>query len=106
MATPVPGKASAPRSGLWTVIGRLAREAGARHARGYALALSFMIAIAGTTAASAWIVRDVVNQVFVDRDTGELIGLAFAVVVISALRGLSLYGSIVTLSRVANAITA
>ena len=65
--------------------------------RGYILATVFMIFVAATTALSAWIMKDVVNQVFVDRDMDELIFCAAQSLVISIARGISLYGSTVTL---------
>ena len=90
--------------GIWRIIGRLFADAGRKYMRGYILATVFMIFVAATTALSAWIMKDVVNQVFVDRNMGELIFYAAAVAVISIARGISLYGSTVTLSRVGNAI--
>jgi ATP-binding cassette subfamily B protein len=93
-------------NGVWGVIYRLFIEAGVKHLAGYGIAMLFLLLVAGTTALSAWIVKDVVDQVFVDRNLGELFFLSIAVVVISALRGLSLYGSTVTLSRIANGIAA
>ena len=91
---------------VWAVIYRLFVYAGLKHITGYGFALFLLLMVAGTTALSAWIVKDVVDQVFVDRNFSQLIALSVAVVVISALRGLSLYGSTVTLSRISNSIAA
>jgi ATP-binding cassette subfamily B protein len=92
--------------GPWPLIGRLFREAGKKHTGGYIIATIFMVLVAGTTALSAWILRDVVDQVFVDRDLATLTFLVGGVVVISLVRGIALYGSTVTLTRVGNAIVA
>jgi ATP-binding cassette subfamily B protein len=92
--------------GPWPVIKRLFKESGKKHTGGYIIATIFMGFVALTTALSAWILRDVVDQVFVDQDIAMLSGLVLAVVVISLARGVSLYGSTVTLTRVGNAIVA
>ena len=92
--------------GVWSVIYRLFMDAGVKHIAGYGLAFLFLLLVAGSTALSAWIVKDVVNQVFVDRNLSELTFLAIAVIAISTLRGMSLYGSTVTLSRIGNSIAA
>ena len=89
---------------VWQAVRRLLLDAGRKHARGYAIAMMFMIFVAVTTSLSAWLIKSVVNQVFVDRRIDELMLLAMAVVVISILRGASLYGSDVTLTRVGNSI--
>jgi ATP-binding cassette subfamily B protein len=92
--------------GPWPTILRLFRESGKKHTGGYIIATVFMGFVALTAALSAWILRDVVDQVFVDQDMAVLSGLVIAVVVISLVRGISLYGSTVTLTRVGNAIIA
>lgn len=92
--------------GPWPTIMRLMAESGKKHTTGYIIATVFMGLVAITSALSAWILRDVVDQVFVDKDLAVLSGLVIAVIVISAVRGISLYGSTVTLTRVGNAIIA
>ncbi len=92
--------------GPWPTVFRLMRESGKKHTMGYVIATVFMGFVALTSALSAWILRDVVDQVFVDQDLAVLSGLVVAVIVISLVRGISLYGSTVTLTRVGNAIVA
>ncbi len=92
--------------GPWPTVFRLMRESGKKHTLGYIIATVFMALVALTAALSAWILRDVVDQVFVDQDLAVLSGLVIAVIVISVVRGISLYGSTVTLTRVGNAIIA
>jgi ATP-binding cassette, subfamily B, bacterial MsbA len=94
------------KGGPWPLIIRLFRESGKKHTAGYIVATVFMGLVALTSALSAWILRDVVDQVFVDQDIAALSGLVVAVIVISLVRGISLYGSTVTLTRVGNAIIA
>jgi ATP-binding cassette subfamily B protein len=88
------------------LIGRLLRDSGRKYALGYSIALLFMIMVAGSTAATAWIMQDVVNQVFIDHRADWLIYLAVIIVALSVMRGVGTYGSTVALSRVGNSIVA
>jgi len=72
----------------------------------YALAFVFMGFVAATTAASAWIMKDVINEVFINRDKEMIYVIAGAVIAIFTLKGASTYGQMVVLSRVGNAIVA
>ncbi len=92
--------------GPWPIIGRLFRDSGRKHALGYIVATFFMCLVAASTALSAWILRDVVNQVFVDRNVTVLGLLVVGVVLISLVRGISLYASTLTLTKIGNAIVA
>ena len=94
------------KNGPWPLVIRLFQDSGKKHTAGYVIATVFMGLVALTSALSAWILRDVVDQVFVDQDIAVLSGLVVAVIVISLVRGISLYGSTVTLTRVGNAIIA
>lgn len=71
----------------------------------YLLAFVFMGLIAATTAASAWIMRDVVNEVFVNKDPFMVYAIGVFVLVIYTVKGVATYGQIVVLSRVGNQIT-
>ncbi|WP_029066411.1 ABC transporter ATP-binding protein [Labrenzia sp. DG1229] len=71
----------------------------------YLLAFVFMGLIAATTAASAWIMRDVVNEVFVNKDPVMVYAIGVFVLVIYTVKGVATYGQIVVLSRVGNQIT-
>jgi ATP-binding cassette subfamily B protein len=88
------------------LISRLIRDHGRSHWRGYAFAFLCMGGIAASTSLAAWLMRDVINKVFLDRDAQAVIWLAVAVVVIYTVKGLSTYGQQVTLSRIANSIVA
>ena len=72
----------------------------------YFLAFIFMGLVAATTAASAWIMKDVINEVFINRDKAMIYTIAGVVIFIFTLKGLSTYGQMVVLSRVGNAIVA
>nr|WP_319387042.1 ABC transporter ATP-binding protein [uncultured Roseibium sp.] len=70
----------------------------------YLLAFVFMGVIAATTAASAWIMRDVVNEVFVNKDAQMVYVIGAVVFFIFTLKGAATYGQIVVLARVGNEI--
>lgn len=70
----------------------------------YLLAFVFMGVIAATTAASAWIMRDVVNEVFVNKDAQMVYVIGAVVFFIFTLKGVATYGQIVVLARVGNEI--
>lgn len=72
----------------------------------YLLAFVFMGLVAATTAASAWIMKDVINEVFINRDKTMIYVIAGVVIGIFTLKGAATYGQMVVLSRVGNAIVA
>lgn len=94
------------KRGPWQVISRLFRDGWRKYLPGYGIASFFMLFVAGSTALTAWIIGDVVDQVFIDRSVTKLILLAAGVVTISLVRGVSLYGSAVALARTGNALVA
>ena len=100
------GKGLKDPGGSLSLMGRLLREQGSRHWRGYAFAFVCMALMAGSTASSAWIMRDVIDKVFIDKNMTSLWQIAVFLVFISLLKGASAYGQQVALARVANAIVA
>ncbi len=106
MRNPFKSKTWTDPNGTVQLIKRLFSENFRTYIPQYALAFVFMGMIAATTAASAWIMRDVVNQVFVDKDESMVYVIAAIVLVIFALKGASTYGQMVVLSRVGNSIIA
>ena len=59
-----------------------------------------------TTAAAAWLVKDIVNSVFADQSSQLLLSLVLAVLAIFMARGLSTYFQTVISQRVSNSIVA
>jgi ATP-binding cassette subfamily B protein len=94
-----------PGSSL-SLISRLLQEQGARHWRGYVFAFCCMATMAASTASSAWIMRDVIDKVFIEKNMVALWQIASFLIFISILKGMSAYGQQVALARVANAIVA
>jgi subfamily B ATP-binding cassette protein MsbA len=82
------------------LLRRLFAENARPHLRGYALAFLFMALTAAATAASAWIMRDVINEIFVDR-RAEMVGpVAGAVMTIFLIKGFATFGQSLVLSRI------
>lgn len=94
------------KDGPWPIIARLFAEGWRKYLPGYALASFFMLFVAATTALTAWIIGDVVDDVFIDQDVDMLILLAAGIFTISTVRGISLYGSAVALARTGNRVVA
>lgn len=97
---------SAPQIETRTLLRRLLVDQGRSHWRGYALAFVFMALIAATTSLAAYLMRDVINEVFIARNAQAIWVLSGAVVALYTVKGLATYGQQITLSRIANAIVA
>jgi len=72
----------------------------------YALAIFCMALVAGATGFSAWIMRDLINKVFIDRDARVMVLICGSVALIYIIKGLASYGQEVILARIGNAIVA
>lgn len=65
-----------------------------------------MILVAGTTAANAWIMQPVLDDVFLKQDQTMLILVPLAILVIAAVKGFSTYGQALLMSFVGQRIIA
>ncbi|MEL7543956.1 MAG: ABC transporter ATP-binding protein [Pseudomonadota bacterium] len=90
----------------WPLIKRLIRESVPLYWKRYAVAFGLMAIVAAMTALSAYIMRDVVNGVVVDRDVAKTRIIAGIVMAIFLIKGLASFGQTVILSRIGNAIVA
>ncbi|MBX2804487.1 MAG: ABC transporter ATP-binding protein/permease [Hyphomicrobiales bacterium] len=88
------------------LIWRLIRDHGRKFAPRYAVAFIFMFVVAGTTALSAWLMKDVVNLIFVDKDADALVWLPAVVIAIFVAKGAASYFEQVILSRIGNRMVA
>ena len=61
---------------------RLAQDRWRGHFWSYALAFGLMAIIAGTTAASAWMMKNVINKIFVEHNTEAVIWVPLVIVAI------------------------
>jgi ATP-binding cassette, subfamily B, bacterial MsbA len=94
------------RYGSVALIRRLLTEQGLAHWRKYAVAFALMAVAAGCTAFSAYLIGDVINQAYVNRNLRGIVTLGFITVALFATKGLATYGHSVVLSRIGNRIVA
>ena len=89
-----------------TLIRRLLAEQGLVHWRKYVIAFVLMAISAGCTAFSAYLIGDVINQAYVNRNLPGIITLGIITVVLFTVKGIATYGHSVMLSRIGNRIVA
>jgi ABC-type multidrug transport system fused ATPase/permease subunit len=92
--------------GAAILIRRLIMEQGAAYWRRYLLAFVLMGVSAGATAGSAWVLGQVINQAYVDKNVRGIVILSLVTIVLFALKGAATYGHTVILSKISNAILA
>lgn len=88
------------------ILKRLVAENMRAYITRYVLAISCMAMVAAATGFSAWIMRDLVNKVFIDRDPAMMVLICGSVAGIYILKGLASYGQEIILARIGNAIIA
>ncbi|MCR4268888.1 ABC transporter ATP-binding protein [Nitratireductor sp. ZSWI3] len=100
------GRNTADPGAVIPVIRRIFAENGREYVGHYAIAVLCMLAIAATTAFSAWIMRDIIDEVFY-RQRWDLVGwICTAIVAAFAIRGFATYGQSVMLAKIGNNIVA
>ena len=93
-------------AGAVALIRRLVVEFGGKYWRRYLIAFALMAVAAGSTAASAYLIGEVVNQAYVHRSLNGIILLGVVTIVLFAIKGFATYGHAVMLSRIGNHIVA
>ena len=88
------------------ILARLLRDKWRDYAPRYAVAFSFMMVVAATTAASAWLMKDVINLIFVDRQAAAVYWLPALVIALYTAKGAASYFQEVLLARIGNAMVA
>ena len=88
------------------VLQRLLLDTGRNYIGRYALAFFFMAVAAAATALTAYMMRDLINEVFINRSREWLIIIGSAVVAIYLAKGASMYFQMVIMARIGNAIVA
>ncbi len=88
------------------LIERLLRDQGRKHVKGYVLAFAMMGIIAATTTATAFIMKDIMDRIFVARSIHAMWAIGGAILAIYAVKGFATYGQQVVLSKIANNIIA
>ncbi len=104
--TDLPKKITDDPYGAAILIRRLVMEQGAAYWRRYLAAFVLMGVSAAATAGSAWIIGQVINKAYVDKDVRGIALLSGATIVIFILKGAATYGHQVILSKISNAILA
>ena len=85
---------------------RLVQDRWRTHFWSYALAFGLMAIIAGTTAASAWMMKNVINKIFVEHNTQAVIWVPLVIVAIFIAKVFATYFQEVTMSRIGNRLVA
>ncbi len=92
--------------GAAILIRRLISEQGVAYWRRYLLAFVLMGISAGATALSAYVLGQVINKAYVDRDVRGIVILSGVTALLFILKGAATYGHQVILSKISNAILA
>src|SRR6266850_2661064 len=104
--TELPKKISDDPYGAAILIRRLITEQGLLYWRRYLLAFALMAVSAAATAGSAYLLGEVINQAYVDKNVRGIMILSAVTVLIFILKGAATYGHQVILSKISNAILA
>jgi ATP-binding cassette subfamily B protein len=104
--TELPKKITDDPSGAAILIRRLISEQGAAYWRRYLVAFVLMGISAGATALSAYVLGQVINKAYVDKDVRGIAILSGVTVLLFILKGAATYGQQVILSKISNAILA
>lgn len=86
------------------LLRRLVREAVAPYGSRVALAVVFMVLVAATTAALAWLMDPVVNRVFVERRSDLLWSVGGAVFAAFTIKGMATYAQTVLMTGVGQSV--
>src|SRR5947207_13620965 len=92
--------------GAAILIRRLVMEQGFVYWRRYLTAFALMGVTAGATAGSAYILGQVINQAYIDKNVKGIAILSGVTEVTPFIKGLATYGHTVILSKISNAILA
>ena len=104
--TELPKKITDDPYGAAILVRRLIMEQGAAYWRRYLMAFALMAVSAATTAGSAYLLGQVINQAYVDKNVRGIMILSGVTVVIFIIKGAATYGHQVILSKISNAILA
>lgn len=76
------------------------------YARRYAYALAMMLTASAATAGSAYIIKEIVNKIFIEKSQGLVFTIAGLIVLIYLIKGFATYFSSVTLTKIGNSMVA
>ena len=92
--------------GPWAVVRRLVSERWQEYWPRYLLAFALMTVASGATALSAWLMKDVVNEIFVSRNQKAMIVIPLVIAGVFIVKGIATYFQEVWLSRIGNKLVA
>jgi ATP-binding cassette subfamily B protein len=92
--------------GALRLLTRLFRETSAGRTFDYLLVLVAMACMAAATAGLAWLMRHIINDVFVKHDIAAMRGIVGAILLLTLIKGSGEYFSAVVIARIENGITA
>src|SRR5216684_5409595 len=104
--TELPRKITDDPYGAAILIRRLVTEQGLAYCRRYLQAFVLMGVAAAATAGSAYVLGQVINQAYVDKNVPGIAMLSGVVVLLLTIKGFATYGQSVILSKISNAILA
>jgi len=93
-----------PENTTYALVKRLLKESVRPYLKWIGLALVGMVFVAGATAASAWLMKPVINDVFVAKNKEFLLPISIAVLVTFAIKGLANYAQSVIMHFVGQRI--
>ena len=88
------------------VIRRILAENGREYRWHYSMAILCLLTISATTAFTAWIMRDVVDQIFYSKRSDLIVVICLLVLSAFMIRGIATYGQAVILAKVGNNLVA
>jgi ABC-type multidrug transport system fused ATPase/permease subunit len=106
MLTPAKERPIADPYSASNLIRRLLREHVIGHWRSYALVLAMMGVIAASTAALAYLVGHAVNEAYVSKNIGAVVGVCVGIILVATVKGLTTYFQTIALARISNRIIA
>src|ERR1700755_1519760 len=92
--------------GAAALIRRLVMEQGVVFWRRYLTAFAMMAVAAGATAAATYVLGQVINQAYVEKNVRGIAILSGVTVILLFIKGVATYGHAVILSKISNAILA
>ncbi|TKW77383.1 MAG: ABC transporter ATP-binding protein, partial [Bradyrhizobium icense] len=92
--------------GAAALIRRLVMEQGIVFWRRYLMAFALMAVAAGATATATYVLGQVINQAYVDKNVAGIAMFSGVTVVLLFFKGVATYGHMVILTRISNAILA
>jgi subfamily B ATP-binding cassette protein MsbA len=104
--TEVPRKITDDPYGAAILIRRLVMEQGIAYWRRYLTAFALMGVAAGATAGAAYVLGQVINKAYIDKNVAAIAMLAGVTVLLLFVKGVATYGHTVILSKISNAILA